>query len=162
MEPCGLGRTQGPEVLQAMLDRAGALRTAEARGEAPTMQTWVPESHDGLEEGTLWREGSESYCTPRGRHPRSNTGWVLRSIDRLAQYDSYAMIEFISPRPLLMITGSRADTGYFSREAVEKANEPKELFVVDGATHVDLDDKDEYVTPAVAKLSDFFGERLAA
>src|SRR5262249_1990235 len=57
----GLGRTQGPEVLQAMLDQAGALRTAEAKGEAPTMQNWVPESQEGLEEGSLWREGSEYY-----------------------------------------------------------------------------------------------------
>ncbi|MFJ3639342.1 alpha/beta hydrolase [Streptomyces sp. NPDC090108] len=158
----GLGRTQGPEVLQAMLDRAGALRTAEARGEAPTMQNWVPESQEGLEEGTLWREGSEYYYTDRGRHCRSNTGWVLRSIDQLAQYDSYAMIRLIAPRPLLMVIGSEADTAYFSREAVAEAGDNAALFVVDGATHVDLYDKDEYVTPAVAELTRFFGEHLAA
>nr|WP_324614095.1 alpha/beta hydrolase [Streptomyces sp. NRRL F-5122] len=31
----GLGRTQDPEILKALLDQAGALRTAEARGAAP-------------------------------------------------------------------------------------------------------------------------------
>jgi fermentation-respiration switch protein FrsA (DUF1100 family) len=36
-----------------------------------------------------------------------------------------------------------------------------ELFLVDGATHVDLYDRDRYVTPAVAKLVDFFGKHLA-
>ncbi|MEW2128927.1 alpha/beta hydrolase [Streptomyces sp. NPDC005435] len=158
----GLGRTQGPEVLQAMLDQAGALRTAEARGEAPTMQNWVPESQEGLAEGTLWREGSEYYYTPRGHHERSNTGWVLRSIDQLAQYDSYALIRLLAPRPLLMIIGSKADTAYFSREAVAEAGDNAELFVVEGATHVDLYDKDEYVTPAVAELAGFFGKHLAA
>ncbi|MGW4350032.1 alpha/beta hydrolase [Streptomyces sp. NPDC004690] len=158
----GLGRTQGPEVLQGLLDQAGALRTAEAKGEAPTMQNWVPESPEGMPEGSLYREGSEYYYTERGHHCRSNTGWVLRSIDQIAQYDSYAMVRLISPRPLLMIIGSEADTGYFSREAIEQADEPKELFVIDGATHVDLYDKDEYVTPALAKLTAFFADNLAA
>ncbi|MFJ3661994.1 alpha/beta hydrolase [Streptomyces sp. NPDC090119] len=158
----GLGRTQGPEVVRAMLDRAGELRTAEARGEAPAMENWVPESREGLPEGSLWREGSEYYYTPRGHHERSNTGWVLRSIDQLAQYDSYAMIGLLAPRPLLMVIGSDADTGYFSREAVAAAGDDADLFVVDGATHVDLYDKDAYVTPAVARLAGFFGEHLAA
>ncbi|MFJ8113773.1 alpha/beta hydrolase [Streptomyces sp. NPDC096132] len=86
---------------------------------------------------------------------------MLRSVDQLAQYDSYAMIELISPRPLLMIAGSQAESAYFSREAIAQAAEPKELVVVDGATHIDLYDKDEYVTPAVAKLAEFFGKHLA-
>ncbi|HEX2314806.1 MAG TPA: alpha/beta hydrolase, partial [Thermomonospora sp.] len=159
----GLGRTQGPEVLQAMLDQAGELRTAEARGEAPRTERWAPESAEGLEDApTLFREAQDYYRTPRGGHRNSTNQWVLRSIDQIAQYDSYAMIELISPRPLLMIIGSEADTGYFSREAVERAKEPKELFVVDGATHVDLYDRDEYVTQAVSRLTGFFAEHLAA
>ncbi|WP_324611491.1 hypothetical protein [Streptomyces sp. NRRL S-1521] len=36
-----------------------------------------------------------------------------------------------------------------------------ELFLVDGSTHVDLYDRDAYVTPAVARLVEFFGEHLA-
>ncbi|WET76245.1 alpha/beta hydrolase [Amycolatopsis sp. QT-25] len=159
----GLGRIQGPEVLQAMLDQAGALRTAEARGEAPAVQNWAPESPEGLEEApTLYREAQDYYRTPRGRHTNSTNEWALRSIDQIAQYDSYAMIKLIAPRPLLMIIGSDADTGYFSREAIEKADEPKELFVIDGATHVALYDQDEHVTPAVTKLTGFFGEHLTA
>ncbi|MCO6011744.1 alpha/beta hydrolase [Actinoallomurus purpureus] len=35
------------------------------------------------------------------------------------------------------------------------------LVVIDGATHIDLYDKDEYVTPAVAKLAEFLGKYLA-
>ncbi|KZB83169.1 alpha/beta hydrolase [Amycolatopsis regifaucium] len=159
----GLGRTQGPEVLQAMLDQAGALRTAEARGEAPAVQNWAPESPEGLEEApTLYREAQDYYRTPRGGHTNSTNEWPLRSIDQIAQYDSYAMIKLIAPRPLLMIIGSDADTGYFSREAIEKADEPKELFVIDGATHVALYDQDEHVTPAVTKLTGFFGEHLTS
>ncbi|MEU5629760.1 alpha/beta hydrolase [Streptomyces tendae] len=119
---------------------------------------WIPDNaQDLLETATRqFRETYEFYCTPRGHHPRAVQGWVLRSVDQLAQYDSYAMIRLIAPRPLLMIVGSEAETAYFSREAVEQAAEPKELFLIDGATHIDLYDRDEHVAPAVAKLTEFF------
>ena len=36
------------------------------------------------------------------------------------------------------------------------------LFVVEGATHIDLYDRPQFVMPAVAKLKEFFGRHLAA
>ena len=45
--------------------------------------------------------------------------------------------------------------------AFQKAVGPKELVWIDGATHNDLYDKDVYVTPAVARLTDFFRAHLA-
>jgi uncharacterized protein len=66
----------------------------------------------------------------------------------------------ISPHPLLMIAGSEADTRYFSEMAIEKAKEPKELFLIKGATHIDMYDRDKYVTPAVEKMSSFFKQYL--
>ncbi|MFJ9584048.1 alpha/beta hydrolase [Streptomyces acidicola] len=158
----GLGRTQDPAILTALLDHAAAARTAEARGAAPELVAWIPDNaEDLLETATRqFRETFEFYCSPRGYHPRAVQGWVLRSVDQLAQYDSYAMIRLISPRPLLMIAGSEAESAYFSREAIEQAAGPKELVVIDGASHIDLYDKDEYVTPAVARLTEFFGKHL--
>lgn len=67
---------------------------------------------------------------------------------------------WMSPRPLLMIAGTDADTRCFSQEAVAQAAEPKELFLIEGATHIDLYDKDAYVTSAVAKVPEFFGKHL--
>ncbi|MDQ3809213.1 MAG: alpha/beta hydrolase [Chloroflexota bacterium] len=86
--------------------------------------------------------------------------WVFRSVDKIAQYDSYQLRYLIAPRPLLLIHGTDADTVTFSRQAYDLAREPKELFWIEGASHVDLYDKDEYVTPAIAKLSDFFRQHL--
>ena len=40
------------------------------------------------------------------------------------------------------------------------AGEPKELFLIEGATHIDLYDKPQYVGPAVEKLADYFGKYL--
>lgn len=41
----------------------------------------------------------------------------------------------------------QADTLYFSREAIEKAQNPKKLFIIPGATHIDMHDKPQFVTP---------------
>ena len=157
----GLGRTITDEQLAQTLTVAGQLRSAEAKGAAPTYEGYVPATDDGLDEApVLYREAYEYYRTPRGQHPRSENKWLVQSIDRIAQFDAFAKIDMISPRPLLMIAGSDADTRYFSEEAIEQAAEPKELFIIDGATHVGLYDVHEQVTPAVAKLTVFFGVNL--
>ena len=56
-----------------------------------------------------------------------------------------------------MITGSEADTLYFSKDAIAVAKEPKELFVVDGKTHIDLYDDTSGV---VRKLVEFMSKHL--
>ncbi|ANY10049.1 alpha/beta hydrolase [Pseudonocardia sp. HH130630-07] len=150
----GLGGGQSPETTRALLERAGAARTAEARGEGIHRQEWITDAVDA--------ETYEYYRTPRGHHPRAVQPWPVRNLDQIIQYDSYALVRLIAPRPLLMIVGSAADTAYISRAAVERAAEPKRLVVVDGATHVSLYDVDEHVTAAVAELAPFFATHLAA
>lgn len=157
----GLGRTLTDEQLDQTLTVAGQLRTAEAKGAEPTYEGYVPATDEGLDQApVLYREAYDFYRTPRGQHPRSENKWLVQSMDRIAQYDAFAKIDMISPRPLLMIAGSEADTRYFSEEAIAKAAEPKELFIIDGATHVGLYDLDAEVTPAVAKLTEFFNANL--
>lgn len=148
----GPGPARDPQALRTMLERASAARTAEARGEPVPRQEWITEAVDA--------ETREYYRTARGHHPRAVQPWPVRSLDQIIQYDSYALIHLISPRPLLMIVGSEADTAHFSRDAIEKAAEPKELFVIDGGTHVSLYDRDEHVTPAVAKVTAFLTAHL--
>jgi alkylhydroperoxidase/carboxymuconolactone decarboxylase family protein YurZ len=72
----------------------------------------------------------------------------------------FDQVETISPRPILMIVGEKADTKFWSDEVYAKAQQPKELFVVDGATHMDMYDKPQFVGPAVVKLTAFFGKAL--
>jgi fermentation-respiration switch protein FrsA (DUF1100 family) len=72
----------------------------------------------------------------------------------------FAQIETISPRPLLFIVGERAVSAYFSEDAYQKAAEPKELFVVPGASHVDLYDREEYMSVSLPKLDGFFKQYL--
>ncbi|SDT23883.1 alpha/beta hydrolase [Actinoplanes derwentensis] len=146
----GLGGGQDPEVLRTMLALSAAARTAEARGAGVQRQEWITEAVDD--------ETREYYRTPLGQHPRAGGTWPVRSLDQVIQSDMFAMIELIAPRPLLMIIGSMANTAYMSRNAIARAAEPKELFVVDGGTHISMYHQNDHVTQAVAKLTTFFGQ----
>ncbi|MEU5103583.1 alpha/beta hydrolase [Streptomyces sp. NPDC021354] len=152
-------RSGDPEGFQKMVEQSGKLRAEEAEGKPATLVDVVPESVDDSTPA-LVREFYDYYKTPRAHHPRATNKYVLRSVDQLDQFDAYAHVDKIAPRPLLMIAGTEAATLPFSQGAVAKAGETAELFLIEGATHVDLYDKDKAVTPAVAKLTDFFSRNL--
>ena len=48
-----------------------------------------------------------------------------------------------------------------SIQALQNATGPKELHWIDGASHNDLYNKEQYVGPAITKLADFFTSNLA-
>jgi hypothetical protein len=158
----GADGTQDPAVFQGMLDAAANARTVAARGEKPPTLTLFPETIEqaralGGEHGA---EGFEYYRTPRGHHPRSASFFDWTSIDKMGTFDAFAPIPLIGQRPLLMIAGTRAVTSWMSIEAFQQATGPKELDWIDGASHVDLYDKEQYVGPAVEKLARFFADNL--
>ncbi|MBO4271716.1 alpha/beta hydrolase [Microbispora triticiradicis] len=158
----GADGAQDPAVFVGMLDAAADARTVEARGEEPPVLTLFPDTVEkayalGGEHGA---EGFEYYRTERGRHPRSAGFLTWSSIDRMAAFDAFAPIPLIGRRPLLMIVGTRAVTSWMSIEAFQRATGPKEIFWIDGASHVDLYDKEKYVDPAVQRIAAFFGENL--
>jgi len=157
----GVGGSQTPEALAQFLDAAAQDLTSQARGNAPFLATTIPDAATQAPLQSMYREGYEYYRTPRGQHPNSQNLFVLSAATTLIGYDSFSLISMISPRPLLMIAGSLADTRYFSEHAIEAAKAPKELFIVEGATHIDLYDKDEFVSPAIEKLAVFFRTSLA-
>ena len=73
---------------------------------------------------------------------------------------SFAHLDWMSPRPVLFITGDHAHSRIFSEHAFKKASEPKELFVVPNAGHVDLYDRVNLIP--WDKLTAFFTERLTS
>ena len=161
----GMDGKQAEEVIQTQLDQAAVDRSDEAKGQPARVIPLVPETKEQSEAfppRSLFREAWEYYRTPRAQHPRSVNRWVARSVDKIAQFDAYEHVDMISPRPLLMIAGTEADSARFSQETIEKAREPKELFWIDGASHVDLYDKPEYVGPAATKIVSFFKQHLVA
>ncbi|MFD0473961.1 alpha/beta hydrolase [Nonomuraea thailandensis] len=159
----GADGTQDPAVFLGMLDAAAHARTVAARGEEPPVLALFPDTVEqayalGGEHGA---EGFEYYRTERGLHPRSAGSLTWDSIDRMAAFDAFAPIPLIGERPLLMVAGSRAVTSWMSVEAFQRATGPKELCWIDGASHVDLYDRKQYVDLAVERIAGFFGENLS-
>jgi fermentation-respiration switch protein FrsA (DUF1100 family) len=133
----------------------------EAAGAPLLVQQLLP-SRDQVDASTpnFVREATEYYLTPRGAHPNARNRFVVTSPGLHIAYYPLEHMELVAPRPVLLIAGERAETLKFSQAAYAKAQQPKELLVIPGASHFDLYDKPEYVTPAVDKLAEFFGEHL--
>jgi fermentation-respiration switch protein FrsA (DUF1100 family) len=108
----------------------------------------------------LYREGYVYYYRTHA-HPNSTFLYTMSSLLDLMTWDATTNMDLIT-QPLLMIAGSKADTKYMTDEAFPKATnaKSKELFVIDGATHIQSYWKPEYVSKAVNKLVVFFGENL--
>jgi fermentation-respiration switch protein FrsA (DUF1100 family) len=159
----GADGAQDPAVFQGMLDAAASARTEEAAGGGIQRFQLFPDTAEQARAlgGQHGFEGFEYYCTPRAEHPRSAKFLPWSSVDRMGTFDAFAFVDLIAPRPLLLIVGTQAVTSWMAVEAFQRAKGPKELHWIDGATHVALYDKEEYVTPAVAKLTEFFTANLA-
>jgi uncharacterized protein len=159
----GMGTISYDERMKRLKDASDA-RSREARGEPVRLVPVVPESAASFTESTpqLYREGYDYYRTPRAQHPNSPNKYVFSSLPLQMAFFPFEQLDTISPRPLLVIAGSKADTLFWSQEVHEKAKDPKELFVIDGATHIDLYDRPQFVTPAVAKLTGFFSQHLSS
>jgi fermentation-respiration switch protein FrsA (DUF1100 family) len=142
----------------AALEMAAQQRTAEARGAEPAYAPFVPEKLEDIDENTpdLLREGYDYYRTPRGAHPNSKGRFLLAGMDKMFAFSCFDLIPDFLTQPMLLIAGSRADTKIFSDQAYELSNGPKELFVVDGATHIAMYDVPEYVDQAITKMATFF------
>ena len=108
----------------------------------------------------LYREGYEYYYRTHA-HPNSTFLYTMSSLLDLMTWDATTNMDLID-QPLLMMVGSKADTKYMTDEAFSKAtnSKSKELFIIDGATHIQSYYKPEYVNKAVTKLVDFFGKNL--
>lgn len=159
----GADGTQDPAVFQGMLDAAAQARTAAARGAEPAVLPIFPETAEQAAlAGEHGADGFDYYCTPRGAHERSAKFFVWESVDKMAAFDAFQAVPLLGDRPLLQIVGTRAVTSWMAVDVHQRATGPKELHWIEGASHVDLYDKKEYVDPAVAELTDFFTAGLGA
>ncbi len=133
----------------------GAREAYEATGRA----TYLPFLPDGQLDP--WREnGKKFYLTDRNQDPNWRNQTLLWSYDKMVQFSALDTVELLAPTPLLVIAGDHAETLGQSEAVYAKAQEPKELFLVEGGTHFDFYDQPEYVTPALAKIETFFKKHL--
>ncbi|WP_300704696.1 alpha/beta fold hydrolase [Bacteroides sp.] len=155
----GVGDATTYEQRMATLDQIGTQRTAEFAGTARRDIRALPEKVDASTPQYAL-DFLDYYDTPRGNHPNSTAYYSYTSLAPMMNFFPFVQIETISPRPLLFIAGEKAISAYFSEDAYSKAAEPKELFVVPGATHVDLYDRPEYLNITLPKLDAFYKQYL--
>jgi fermentation-respiration switch protein FrsA (DUF1100 family) len=108
----------------------------------------------------LYRQGFEYYGKTHA-HPNSTFKYTMSSLLDLMNFDAASNMDLIN-QPLLMMAGSKADSLYMTQSAFGGATKAKnrELFLIDGATHIETYWKPQYVNQAMGKLTRFFGETL--
>lgn len=140
-----------------MIAEAAAQRYVEFMGGERKYTSGTPEKVDA-NSSAIEREFYDFYRTPRGYSPNTTTHPTLTSNVKFMNFYPFSDMEMISPRPMLFIAGEEAHSREFSEDAYKMAAEPKELYLIPGAGHVDLYDRTELIP--FDKLEDFFKKNL--
>lgn len=148
------------------LQKAVEARDKELKGEVEYSGSHIPErlnlSEEELEKipAGLYRDGTVYYRMTHF-HPNSTPHYTTSSLMYLMAFDAENQVELIT-QPLLMIAGKDADTRYMTDDVFEKLvnAKNKELFLIDGATHIETYWKEPYVTQEAEKLVEFFWKNL--
>lgn len=154
----GMGASMDNERRAVMLNGMGAQRWEDFENGAPAYTRNYP-ADAPLEElpaeiTGLNEEWWTFYGLKRGWHPNSGGSFTNTSMLPFMNYSLLSHIDSISPRPILFITGDIAHSRGISESVYEMAAEPKELYIVPGAMHIDLYDDVEKIP--FDKLEDFF------
>ena len=149
---------QGSEADQiANLEAVPAQRTAELGGADPVYLPYVPQVGDTSAPNDL-QEAADYYLTPRGQAPTAPNKFLIESLSYMVAFHGFDLVETLLTQPLLVVAGGDAGSLWHSAELYAKAPAPKELVIIDSATHMDL--YDLRVDEVVEKLAPFFAENL--
>ncbi len=108
----------------------------------------------------LYRQGYEYYWKTHA-HPNSTFRYTTSSLLDLMRFDAQSNMDLIN-QPLMMMAGTKADSLYMTESAFKKATGTanKELFLIDGATHIETYWVPRYVDQAMSKLDNFFDSNI--
>ena len=153
--------------IQKRLHEASEARAKESRGEEVSyignlLTDPVNLSQEDLEKipAGLYRDGVEYYGMTH-YHPNSQSRYTTSSLMYLMAWDAENQAELID-QPLLMIASEDADTYYMTKDVFNKATgtQDKELYKLQGATHIETYWKEPYVIQEGQKLTEFFAQKL--
>lgn len=152
----------GLSTIQERLKQATEARALEAAG-GEVLYAADTEITDEMADKMpfdLYREGHYYYNRTHA-HPNSTFRYTMSSLLDLMTFDAATNMDLIN-QPLLMMAGSKADTYYMTDNAYNLATgtDKKELFLIDGATHIQTYYVPQYVDQAVTKLNEFLGKYL--
>lgn len=139
--------------------REDELSGKEVRYTPNMLDTMTPEEAEKMP-FDLYKDGYVYYGITH-KHSCSSFAYTVSSNIDLFAFDARVGMEMIN-QPLLMMAGKNADTLYMTEGCYERATgtKNKELYLIDGATHIKTYWYPEYVEKAVNKLEEFFGKNL--
>ncbi len=150
--------------IQKRLQQASAARAQEVAGGAvqytPDMLDMDLSAEQLAKMPDLYRDGYEYYGKTHA-HPNSTFRYTVSSNLELFTFDAANNMDLIE-QPLLMMAGSKADTLDMTEKAFAAATSAndKELFLIEGATHIQTYWMPNYVNQAIDKLTGFYGNHL--
>lgn len=150
------------DTVQERLRQASDARAEEAAGGKILYANDVQLSDEQIAKlpFEMYRQGFEYYGKTHA-HPNSSARYTVSSLLDLMRFDAADQMALIG-QPLLMIAGSKADSLYMTQDAFAKATGTgdKELYLIEGATHIETYWVPRYVDAAVAKLAAFYARTL--
>ena len=122
--------------------------------------TYVPVIFDPADDSNVFAtEAYEYYVGNQEKYPTWRNQVDISSFTNFAALDITTVASSLS-KPVLFIAGTDAMTGPLSQTAYDNAPGPKELYWVEGATHVSLYHNEKQVNEVSDKLALFFNEEL--
>lgn len=137
-----------------LLEAIGEQRTREARGEEPLYIYMCPEPDENTDPS--FAEGYEYYRTSRAFHPRADNLFTRVSQEHKMAFSAIANMQLLT-QPLLLAAGTNADSLWQTeRFKSHFNNDDQQVVMIEGASHIDLYDKEPYVSEVRDHLSKFF------
>ncbi|MFJ8792242.1 alpha/beta hydrolase [Streptomyces sp. NPDC102462] len=162
-------RSFTPNGPAAALDELAKARTQEILSGQMNRDNWLPDTlEDAAAIGLTDIDSTQAityYRTSRGHSEHSTNRRLSRSDSLILGYDAFAHVEELLTQPLAVIlAGRKGNTGSYEAgmQLWEKAPNPVDLYVVEGAGHYEMYDVPDYVDQAIARLVPFYHEHLPA
>lgn len=107
------------------------------------------------------REAWEYYHTDRCQYPTAPGFAATRSLSQIITYDAFNKADVFFTQPLLAVVGSIAGSAWMSDDILERAaSTDKRKYIIGGANHMSLYDRENDVNEAVGQLALFFHDKL--
>lgn len=156
----GLGDTMTDEQRKETLKSVAEQRWTDFETGRPVLEdrSWQLKGLTDKDPEPVSKEFADFYLQPVGYHHNAIAQHTLSSMMGFMNFSLLDHLADISPRPILLIAGENAHSRYFSEDAYQQAKEPRELYIVPGANHVDLYYKTDLIP--FDKIEDFLKDAL--